>query len=112
MKKIDAIIHPYKLPEVKEALAEIGITTLTVSEAQEADRSGRHVETYRGQRYTVDFTSRIRLEVVVPNRRADEVIAVVTGAAKTGHDGSGRIFISSLEDVVSIQTGKHGEDIV
>ncbi len=112
MKKLEAIIQPFKLLEVKEALAEIGVTTLTVSEVQEADRYGRHIQTYRGQECTVDFTPRTRLEVVVSNRRADEVISVITGAAKTGHGGSGKIFISSLEDAVSIETEKHGEDIM
>jgi len=108
MKKIEAIVQPFKLLEVKEALAEIGVTTLTVSDVQESDRHGRHTETYRGQEYTVDFTARVRVDIVVPNNLVDEAIAVITKAAKTGHDGAGSIFVSSLEDTVSIQTGKHG----
>lgn len=110
MKKVEAIVRPFKLLEVKDALAEIGVTTLTVSEVQESDRHRRHTETYRGQRYTVDFTPRVKVDIVVPDSRVHEVIAVITGAARTGHEGSGSIFVSSLEDAVSIQSGKHGED--
>jgi len=108
MKKVEAIVQPFKLHEVKEALAEIGVMTLTVSEVQESDRYGRHTETYRGQEYTVDFTPRTRVEIVVSDDVVDDVIAVISGAAKTGHDGAGSILVSSLEDAVSIQTGKHG----
>jgi nitrogen regulatory protein PII len=108
MKKVEAIVQPFKLHEVKEALADIGVMTLTVSEVQESDRFGRHTETYRGQEYTVDFTPRTRVEIVVSDDVVDDVIAVISRAAKTGHDGAGSIFISSLEDTVSIQTGKHG----
>jgi nitrogen regulatory protein PII len=108
MKKVEAIVQPFKLLEVKEALAEIAVTTLTVSDVQESDRAGRHTETYRGQEYTVDFTPRVRVDIVVPDNQVDEVIAVITRAAKTGHDGAGSISVSSLEDTVSIQTGKHG----
>ena len=108
MKKVEAIVQPFKLHDVKEALAEIGVMTLTVSEVQESDRFGRHTETYRGQEYTVDFTPRTRVEVVVSDGMVDEVIAVITRAAKTGNEGAGSIFISSLEDAVSIQTGRHG----
>ena len=102
MKKVEAIIQPFKLLEVKEALAEIGVTSLTVSDVQESDPRGRHTETYRGQEYTVDFTPRVKVDVTVPDSRMHEVIAVITGAAKTGHDGSGSICVSSLEDAVSI----------
>src|SRR4029077_17927434 len=108
MKKVEAIVQPFKLHEVKEALGEIGVMTLTVSEVQESDRYGRHTETYRGQEYTVDFTPRARVEIVVPDGLVDEVIAVISRAAKTGNDGAGSIFVSSLEDAVSIQTGRHG----
>ena len=108
MKKVEAIVQPFKLHEVKEALAEIGVMTLTVSEVQESDRYGRHTETYRGQEYTVDFTPRTRVEVVVSDDVVHDVITVISRAAKTGHDGAGSILVSSLEDTVSIQTGKHG----
>ena len=108
MKKVEAIVQPFKLHEVKEAMGEIGVMTLTVSEVQESDRFGRHTETYRGQEYTVDFTPRTRVEVVVSDDVVHDVIAVISRAAKTGHDGAGSILVSSLEDTVSIQTGKHG----
>ena len=107
MKKVEAIVQPFKLLEVKEALAEIGVTTLTVSDVQESDRYGRHTETYRGQEYTVDFTPRIRVDVVVADGLVLDVISVIAKAANTGHDGAGSIFVSSLEDAVSIQNGKH-----
>jgi len=107
MKKVEAIVQPFKLLEVKEALAEIGVTTLTVSDVQESDRYGRHTETYRGQEYTVDFTPRIRVDVVVPDGLVLDVISVIAKAANTGHDGAGSILVSSLEDAVSIQNGKH-----
>jgi nitrogen regulatory protein P-II 1 len=109
MKKVEAIVQPFKLIEIKEALAELGVTTLTVSEVREADRCGRHTETYRGQEYIVDFTPRLKVDIVVPDIRADEVIAVIARVAKTGHDDAGSIFVSSLEDAVSIQSGKHGD---
>jgi nitrogen regulatory protein P-II 2 len=106
MKKLEAIIQPFKLMDVKEALAEIGVTVLTVSEVREADRRGRHTETYRGQEYTVDFTTRVKLDVVVADSRADRAIAVITQAAKSDYDGAGTIFISTLDDAVSIETGQ------
>jgi nitrogen regulatory protein P-II 1 len=108
MKKIEAVIEPYKLMEVKDSLAEIGITSLTVSEVREADRDRGHIETYRGQEYTVDFTPRVKLELVVSDGRADRAIGVIRSAAKTGHDGAGTILISSLDDTVDIEHGTHG----
>ena len=111
MKKLEAIIQPFKLMEVKEALAQIGVTILTVSEVRETDPHGRHTETYRGQEYTVDFTPRVKLEVVVSDGWADKAIAIITEAANTERDGAGTIFISALEDAVSIQTGKHPENL-
>jgi len=110
MKKIEAVIQPYKLVDVKEALAEIGVTVLTMTEVRETDCHGRHTEMYRGQEYTVDFTPRVKLEVVVPNNRAERAITVITAAAKTGHDGSGIIVVSSLDDTVTIESGQHSVD--
>jgi len=107
MKKLEAIIHPVKLMDVKDALAEIGVTVLTVSEVRGVDRRGRHTETYRGQEYTVDFTPRVKLDIVVADARADEVIAVISEAATSEHDGAGAICVSALEDAVTIPTGKH-----
>jgi nitrogen regulatory protein P-II 1 len=110
MKKIEAIIQPYKLVDVKEALAEIGVTVVTMTEVRESDCHGRHTEVYRGQRYTVDFTPRVKLEVVVANNRAERAISVITKAANTGHDDSGLIAVSSLDDTVTIQSGRHSAD--
>jgi nitrogen regulatory protein P-II 1 len=112
MKKVEAIIQPFKLIDVKQALTEIGVMTLAVSELQEADPGEHHTEIYRGLEYTVDFTPRVKLEIVVSDWRADQAIAVIAEAAKTGHDTSGTIFISSLEDAVKIETGKHGDDFI
>ena len=111
MKKLEAIIQPYKLMDVKEALAEIDVTVLTVSEVREADRDGRHTETYRGQEYTVDFTPRVKLEVVVADGRAAQAIAVISEAATSELAGAGTIFISALEDAVAISTGRHAENV-
>jgi len=111
MKKIEAVIQPYKLMDVKEALAEIGVTGLTMTEVREADRHGGHTEVYRGQRYTVDFAPRVKLEVLVPSNRAERAIAVITKAANTGHDDSGTIAISSVDETVTIQNGRHSSDV-
>jgi nitrogen regulatory protein P-II 1 len=111
MKKVEAVIKPFKLMDVKEALAQIGVTILTVSEVQESDRDNRHTETYRGQEYTVDFTPRVKLEVVVSDGRADRAIAVIAAAAKTADDCAGTIFISALEDAVAISTGQHAQNV-
>ena len=110
MKKLEAIIQPYKLMDVKEALAEIDVTVLTVSEVREADRGGRHTETYRGQEYTVDFTPRVKLEVVVADGRAAQAIAVISEAATSELAGAGTIFISALEDAVTIPAWKHAQN--
>jgi nitrogen regulatory protein P-II 1 len=110
MKKIEAVIQPYKLVDVKEALAEIGVTVLTMMEVREADGHGGHTEIYRGQQYTVDFTARVKVEVVVPNNRAERTITVITKAANTGHDDSGTIAVFSLDDTVRIQNGQHSAD--
>jgi len=110
MKKLEAIIQPYKLMDVKEALAEIDVTVLTVSEVREADRDGRHTETYRGQEYTVDFTPRVKLEVVVADGRAAQAIAVISEAATSELAGAGTIFISALEDAVTIPAWKHAQN--
>jgi nitrogen regulatory protein P-II 1 len=110
MKKLEAIIQPYKLMDVKEALAQIGVTVLTVSEVREADRNGRHTETYRGQEYIVDFTPRVKLEVVVADGRADQTIAVISEAATNERTDAGTIFISTLEDAVTIPTCRHAQN--
>src|SRR5207244_6637814 len=103
---LEAIIQPFKLMEVKDALAQIGVTILTVSEVREADPHGRHTETYRGQEYTVDFSPRVKLEVVVSDGWADKAIAIITEAATTERDGAGPLVSDALERAVSGPPGK------
>jgi nitrogen regulatory protein P-II 1 len=109
MKKIEAIIKPFKLDDVKEALTGAGILGMTVSEVRGFGRQKGHTELYRGGEYTVDFLPKMKIEVVVPDERAGAVVALITGAAKTGSIGDGKVFVSPLEDAVRIRTGEHGE---
>jgi len=109
MKKIEAIIKPFKLDEVKEALTAAGIIGMTVSEVRGFGRQKGHTEMYRGGEYTVDFLPKMKIEVVVPDDRADKVVELITGAAKTGSIGDGKVFVSSLDDAVRIRTGERGE---
>jgi nitrogen regulatory protein P-II 1 len=109
MKKIEAIIKPFKLDEVKEALTAAGIIGMTVTEVRGFGRQKGHTEMYRGGEYTVDFLPKMKIEVVVPDDRADKVVELISGAAKTGSIGDGKVFVSSLEDAVRIRTGEHGE---
>ena len=112
MKKIEAIIKPFKLDDVKEALTGAGIIGMTVSEVRGFGRQKGHTEMYRGGEYTVDFLPKIKVEVVVPDERAAKVVELLTAAAKTGSIGDGKVFVSSLEDVVRIRTGEHGETAI
>ena len=107
MKKIEAVIQPFKLDDVKHALEAIGIDGMTITDVRGHGRQKGHKEVYRGQEYTVDFSPRVKVDIVVQDSRVHEVIAVITGAAQTGHAGDGSILVSSLEDAVSIQNGKH-----
>jgi nitrogen regulatory protein P-II 1 len=109
MKKIEAVIKPFKLDEVREALAEVGVTGLTVTEVKGFGRQKGHTELYRGGEYTVDFLPKMKVEVVVPDERATAVVALIAGAAKTGSIGDGKVFVSPLEDAVRIRTGEHGQ---
>ena len=109
MKKIEAIIKPFKLDEVKEALTAAGIIGMTVSEVRGFGRQKGHTEMYRGGEYTVDFLPKMKIEVVVPDDRVGQVVELISGAAKTGSIGDGKVFVSSLEDAVRIRTGEHGE---
>jgi len=108
MKKIEAIIKPFKLDEVKGALAEIGINGMTVAEVKGFGRQKGHTETYRGSEYVVDFLPKIKLEVVVDNDVAEHAIETIIKAAHTGKIGDGKIFVTSLDDVVRIRTGEKG----
>ncbi len=112
MKKIEAYIKPFKLDEVKEALMEFGIGGMSVTEVKGFGRQKGHTELYRGSEYKVDFLPKLKLEVVVKESNADRVVEVITGAARTGQIGDGKIFISDVEDAVRIRTGESGEEIL
>ncbi len=109
MKKIEAIIKPFRLDEVKDALTKIGIYGMTVTEVKGFGRQKGHVEVYRGTEYEVNFIPKIKVEVIVPDAIIDKVIATVLESAKTGNIGDGKIFLYSLEDVIRIRTGERGE---
>jgi len=112
MKKIDAIIKPFKLEEVREALSEIGINGLTVSEVKGFGRQKGHTELYRGAEYTIDFLPKAKLELVIAEDLLDAAIEAITKAAHTGKIGDGKIFVSSVEQVIRIRTGETGEEAV
>jgi len=112
MKKIEAIIKPFKLEEVKEALSEVGIEGMTVVEVKGFGRQKGHTEIYRGSEYTVDFLPKIKIEVVVPDNRADESVGAIVKAARTGKIGDGKIFVSKVEEAVRIRTEERGEAAV
>ena len=110
MKKIEAIIKPFKLEEVKDALAEVGVVGMSVSEVKGFGRQKGHTEIYRGSEYTVDFLPKVKIETVVADGTVDDAIAAITKAAATGKIGDGKIFVSSLEHVTRIRTGESGEE--
>jgi len=110
LKKVDAIIKPFKLDEVKEALNEIGIQGITVSEVKGFGRQKGHTELYRGAEYVVDFIPKIKLEIIVADDILLKVIEVIEKSAKTGRIGDGKIFVTPVEAVVRIRTGETGED--
>jgi nitrogen regulatory protein PII len=112
MKKIEAIIKPFKLEEVKEALADIGVEGMTVSEVKGFGRQKGHTEIYRGSEYTVDFLPKIKIEVVITDAQTDPAVAAILKAAKTGKIGDGKIFISPVESAVRIRTEETGEKAV
>jgi nitrogen regulatory protein P-II 1 len=109
MKKIEAIIKPFKLDEVKSALAEVGIQGLTVSEVKGFGRQKGHTELYRGSEYTIDFLPKVKIEIVVPDDKCDKVVETIQSSAKTGRIGDGKIFIVTIDDVIRIRTGERGE---
>ncbi len=110
MKKIEAVIKPFKLDEVKQALSEIGIAGVTVTEVKGFGRQKGHTELYRGAEYVVDFLPKVKVEVVVPDGRAVAVVEVIERVAKTGRIGDGKIFVLPLEEAVRIRTGERGEE--
>ena len=112
MKKVEAIIKPFKLDEVKDALAKEGIQGMTVSEVKGFGRQKGHSELYRGAEYRVDFLSKVKIELVLDTAQAQKVIEVIMTAARTGKIGDGKIFVLPLEDVMRIRTGEHGHDAI
>lgn len=112
MKKIEAIIKPFKLDEVKEALHEIGLQGITVTEAKGFGRQKGHTELYRGAEYVVDFLPKVKIELVVDDALAERAIEAIQQAAHTGRIGDGKIFVSSIEEAIRIRTGERGSDAV
>jgi nitrogen regulatory protein P-II 1 len=112
MKKIEAIIKPFKLEEVKDALAEIGIEGMTVSEVKGFGRQKGHTEIYRGSEYTVDFLPKIKIELVIADGQKDAAVVAIIKAAKTGKIGDGKVFVSTVEEVIRIRTEEKGDSAV
>jgi nitrogen regulatory protein P-II 1 len=112
MKKIEAIIKPFKLDEVKEALQEVGLQGITVTEAKGFGRQKGHTELYRGAEYVVDFLPKVKVEVVLADENAEAVIEAIRNAAQTGRIGDGKIFVSNIEEVIRIRTGETGVDAI
>ena len=112
MKKVEAVIKPFKLDEVKEALSAIGIQGLTVSEVKGFGRQKGHTELYRGAEYVVDFLPKVKLEIIVKDEQVAQVVDTIEKAAKTGRIGDGKIFVMSVDDIVRIRTGERGRDAI
>jgi nitrogen regulatory protein P-II 1 len=112
LKKIEAIIKPFKLEEVKEALDAVGIRGITVSEVKGFGRQKGHTELYRGAEYVVDFLPKIKLELVLPDNLIEKAVEAIVGSAKTGRIGDGKIFILPMDEAIRIRTGEKGEDAV
>jgi len=112
MKKIEAVIKPFKLDEVKEALHEVGIQGITVTEAKGFGRQKGHTELYRGAEYVVDFLPKVKLEVVLPAEQLEAAIEAIQKAAKTGRIGDGKIFVFDVEEAIRIRTGETGADAI
>jgi len=109
MKKVEGIVRPHLLEAVKNALQEVGVVGMTVSEVKGFGRQKGHTETYRGSEYKVEFLPKIKIEVVVPDELAEQAVEAILKTAKTGKFGDGKVFVSALEDVVRIRTGERGE---
>jgi len=112
MKKIEAIIQPFKLDEVKEALTSIGIDGITITDVRGHGRQKGHTETYRGAEYKVDLMPKIKVEVVIPSPRTEEVIAVIANAARTGKVGDGKVFVYEIADALRIRNNDRGDSVV
>lgn len=112
MKKIEAIIKPFKLDEIKDALNELGVHGMTVSEVKGFGRQKGHVELYRGAEYDISFIPKVKLEIIVPEALTQQVISTIEEKAKTGKIGDGKIFVFSVEEVIRIRTGERGETAI
>ena len=112
MKQITAVVKPFKLEEVREALADVGVSGLTVTEVKGFGRQKGHTELYRGAEYVVDFLPKVKIEVVVPENLVDKVVTVIAGAAKTGSIGDGKVFVLPIDESIRIRTGETGEAAV
>jgi nitrogen regulatory protein P-II 1 len=112
MKKIEAIIKPFKLDDVKEALTEIGVIGMTVMEVRGFGRQKGHTELYRGSEYTIDFLPKVKVELVVADAIVPKVVETIIAAAKTGSIGDGKVFVMPVEEAVRIRTGERGEDAI
>ena len=112
MKKVEAIIKPFKLDEVKDQLNEMGVKGITVSEVKGFGRQKGHAELYRGAEYIVDFLPKIKLEIIISDDLVDDVINAITQSAQTGRIGDGKIFVTSLEDTIRIRTGERGDEAI
>jgi len=112
LKKIEAIIKPFKLDDVKDALSEIGIQGITVNEVKGFGRQKGHTELYRGAEYVVDFLPKIKMEIVVTDEMVEQVISAIEESAKTGRIGDGKIFVTNIEEAIRIRTGERGEQAI
>jgi nitrogen regulatory protein P-II 1 len=112
MKMVEAIVKPFKLDEVKEALTKAGVQGMTVEEVKGFGRQKGHTELYRGAEYSVDFLPKVKIQILVPNDKAVEVVQLITDAAKTGKIGDGKIFVTNVEEVIRIRTGERGADAI
>jgi nitrogen regulatory protein P-II 1 len=112
MKKVEAIIKPFKLDEVKESLGEIGVHGMTVTEVKGFGRTGGKKEVYRGSAYVVDFVPKVKLEIIVADDNVRQVVNAITEAARTGRIGDGKIFVTPVDEVIRIRTGESGDDAI
>ena len=112
MKKVEAIIKPFKLDEVKDALSEVGIQGMTVTEVKGFGRTGGKKEVYRGSAYVVDFVPKVKVEIVVTDEQTQQVLDAIEKSAKTGRIGDGKIFVSNIEEAIRIRTGESGADAI
>jgi nitrogen regulatory protein P-II 1 len=112
MKKVEAIVKPFKLDDVKEALGEVGVHGLTVSEVKGFGRQKGHTESYRGAEYIVDFLPKMKIEVVIPDELVSRVVEAIERAARTGRIGDGKIFVTAIEEAIRIRTGERGEGAI